>query len=179
MIHWLCTVSWRCTIILWTFLRRHKTIKFHIRKWIVRATGITKVPTLSCKVHNATLDALTIRISKACWACTSTKIGNTILNGSAYVILAAIGTLIFMRTSTIFTRVVTVFAVHQQVILMIEYIVSEIRTLIFGVAYVLVHLKFLTRWPLTFYALSLHLRATFSASIATALSGKKQGLAVI
>lgn len=62
---------------------------------------------------------------------------------------------------------------------MIVYIVSEIRALILGIAYMLVHLEFLIGRPLALNALCLHLRAALSAGITTALSCKKQGLAVI
>jgi len=58
-------------------------------------------------------------------------------------------------------------------------IVSEIRAFILGIAYMLVHLKFFRRGPLAFNTLGLHLRAALSASITTALSCEKQGLAVI
>jgi hypothetical protein len=84
-----------------------------------------------------------------------------------------------MRTSAIFARVMAVFAVHQQLVFMVVDIVSKIWALIFGVAYMLVHLEFLAWGPLTFYTLSLHLRAAFFASITAALSCEKQGLAVI
>jgi hypothetical protein len=58
-------------------------------------------------------------------------------------------------------------------------IVREIRALILGIANMLVHLKFLSGGPLAFNTLGLHLRAAFSASITTALSCEKQGLAII
>ena len=73
----------------------------------------------------------------------------------------------------------TVFTVHQQLIVMIIHIVCEIGALIFSVAHVLIHLEFLSGRPLALNALGLDLRAALFASISTALSRIKQGQAVV
>ena len=62
---------------------------------------------------------------------------------------------------------------------MIIHIVCEIGALIFGVAHVLIHLKFLGGRPLALNALGLDLRAALFASITAALSRIKQGQAVV
>ena len=66
-----------------------------------------------------------------------------------------------MRTSTVSTRVVTVFAEQIQLSIAIIHIVSEIRALILLITIVLIQLEFIVVSPLALEALGWYLGATF------------------
>ena len=51
--------------------------------------------------------------------------------------------LVLMRPRAIFARIMTVFAKHEQAILMIIYIISEVGALVLRIANMLIHLEFL------------------------------------
>jgi hypothetical protein len=57
-----------------------------------------------------------------------------------------------MRTSTVFARIMTIFAKQKHSLFTVKDVVSKVRALIFGIAIVLVQLKFVIPCPFTFHA---------------------------
>jgi hypothetical protein len=81
-------------------------------KWqrICRALRETEVSSLSGQVQDAPVYAVPVRVGKIIWASARAQVRYSILDRPAYIVCAAIGALIIMRSGAVFARVVAVFA---------------------------------------------------------------------
>lgn len=171
MVGRLHTLSRRRAIELGSLLGSGAAVILEDRKGVVGAKGVTVVLKAPVEVQHALVHALPAGVDEVVGACAGTEIRDSVQDGTAFVVLAAVVALVTMGPGAILARVVTVLAIEEHVAPVIVDVVCEGGTVVDFIALVLVDLKLLRRRVGTLVAIGLVLRATeFTVQTATSAS---------